>query len=176
MKCDYHPYSEAVGVCFICSRHVCSECSDLLTGKVICRQCKSKVASRLHQDMLKQQSEGRQLSYALPIIVILAGIMNLIVSFVIDISIFLIISLILLTIGVAYFVIIYAVRKKGQYLKEDKPTRSKITGWILVSLGALILIVLPAIGLSKISINGVVVLVSLVLSFSLIILGAKMAR
>jgi len=39
MKCYNHPEIEAVGVCTLCKRAVCSECGIEVQGKLVCREC-----------------------------------------------------------------------------------------------------------------------------------------
>lgn len=39
MKCFIHPEAEAVGVCVHCGRAVCSSCSTIVAGKMLCDKC-----------------------------------------------------------------------------------------------------------------------------------------
>jgi TM2 domain-containing membrane protein YozV len=39
MNCYVHPEKEAVGICTICGKPICSECAVEMQGKLVCRTC-----------------------------------------------------------------------------------------------------------------------------------------
>ncbi len=78
-------------------------------------------------------------------------------------------------IGVMIFLAIYYARKKERYIAEEKPTLKKKIGWILIVFAILPWLVLPAANL-LVDIGGIATIVIIVLSFILLITGAKFAR
>jgi uncharacterized membrane protein len=172
MECAYHPNREAVDICFVCNKHICAECSQLLTGKVICKQCKTAVASRLLDRLRRQQAEERKFAYSLPAASILMAVTFLLIS--ISIGLFVpigVIGLILLAIGIFFFVIIYTGRKKQHYISGEKLTRKRKIGWAVFSIGILsLVIVLPIVSLLFDS-GLITTVLSIGISFALIIIG-----
>ncbi len=178
MNCYYHPNKEATKVCYVCSKSICTECCDTLVDKTICNRCKLKVATKIREKFVEQQSEERKSAYLLPFAGLFLGVSFLFVGFAISseagsFNIFHIISLIMIGIGVMMFLAIYYTRKKERYIKEEKLTPKKKMGWVLLAFLILLWLVLPAAGL-LVDIGGVAIIAVIVLSFILLIAGLRM--
>lgn len=39
MKCYTHPTEESVGICSKCGKAICSKCSEMTLGKLVCKEC-----------------------------------------------------------------------------------------------------------------------------------------
>ena len=133
MNCYYHPNKEAVEVCSVCSKPICTECHDTLLGKTTCKHCKLEVAEKLREKFVEQQSEERKFAYVLPFGGLFIGISFLLVGFAISseagsFNIFHIISLILIGVSVLMFLPIYYAREKERRIKEGKLTLKKKIG------------------------------------------------
>lgn len=180
MNCYYHPDKEATDVCPVCSKPICTECYDTLLDRTICRRCKSKVAGKVQEKLVEQQSEQRIIAYVLPVASFFFGITFLLVGFALSsemgsFNFFHIISLIVITIGVIAFLVTYLVRREERYIKEEKPTLRKKIGWILLVFSVLPWVVLPAAGL-LVYIGGLATMTIIVLSLILLITGLKLAK
>lgn len=176
MKCAYHINSEAVDICSVCKRHICAECTGSLMGKVICERCRTAIFSRFKRKVGSQQSEDRKLSYILPA----ASIFMAVTFLLLHISVggspyFLIIGLILLAMGVFFFVVIYLGWKKERRIEEEKPTRNKKIGWVLITIVALFWAAMPASNF-VFDMSLMLIVVSIVISFILLIIGIKLAK
>jgi hypothetical protein len=118
VKCDYHTYREATEVCFICKRHICSECTCQVLDKQgnpfqLCQQCNGKVETRLRQ---RKKTEENRLSYFIPAILILSGIAFLISSFAPAslASPLIVVGVLIIVIGLTAYSLINKARKKGR--------------------------------------------------------------
>ena len=80
MKCYTHPTKEAVGVCTVCGRAICKECSDLVKNKLYCRSCMKDIVedklSKGHSRGKKPRSELPQGVSLVSFIMILEGLLS----------------------------------------------------------------------------------------------------
>ena len=118
MKCDFHTYREATDVCFICKRHICSECTCQVLDKQgnpfqLCQQCNGRVETRLQQ---RKQTEENKFSYFIPAILILSGAAFLISSFA-PASLVLpliVVGVLIIVVGLPAYFLKNKARKKGR--------------------------------------------------------------
>ncbi len=178
MNCYYHPDRKGVDTCSICKRHICKECKNILTDKVICNQCSIAVISRVKRSLKnKQIAEERRLAYALPVLSAFASLLFFVLFAVSAVEVFLYIGAIILAIAIIFFIM--ARRHVKRELRESeraKPTKRKVIGWILIGLGALSLALLPALVFLPIELSVWGTILPIVISFICIILGLKLAR
>ncbi len=178
MNCYYHPDREAVDICHICNKHICTECKAILTDKVICNQCMIAVSSRVKRELKnRQEAEDRRFAYVLPVLSTLISLTFFVLFAVSRVEVFAYIGAIILAIAIIFFIMARTyVKREIQESEKTKPTKRKVIGWILIGFGALSLALLPALAFLPIEMGVWSTILLIMISFMCIILGTKLAK
>jgi hypothetical protein len=84
MRCFNHPHQEAHGICKVCSRGVCADCSADLGHSLACKNSHEQLAEELHALVLRSvsvQKAAKRSVYIAPVFFAFMGIVFLVTGF-----------------------------------------------------------------------------------------------
>jgi len=175
IKCVYHPDRESTRICAVCNKSVCTECSDYVADRVLCKKCQKAVISLIREKGKQQSSDSTD--YIMPVGSIGLALLFFIIYISSSAKTFLYISGILFAIGIALLIptIIHQKRIHADRKAPILTTKQKI-GRGLFIISALYLLIGPiTIGMFY-DLNGLFIILSILISIIVIVIGLRLAK